>query len=55
MKIELEFTDTLYKSIRDFERKFKNVVFSVLCKHYVEDRNDLFCIDTFNKTGYRHH
>lgn len=27
MKIELEFTDTLYKSIRDFERKFKNVVF----------------------------
>jgi len=45
MKIELEFTDTLYKSIRDFERKFKNVVFSVLCKHYVEDRNDLFCIN----------
>lgn len=27
MEIELKFTDVLYKSIRDFERKFKNVIF----------------------------
>lgn len=43
MEIELKFTDVLYKSIRDFERKFKNVIFSILCKNYVEEKKDIYC------------
>lgn len=43
MEIELKFTDVLYKSIRDFERKFKNVIFSILCKNYVEKKKDIYC------------
>lgn len=45
IEIELNFTDILYKHIRNFERKFKNVIFSVLCKNYVENREDKFCIN----------
>lgn len=45
MEIELNFTDVLYKSVRKFERKLKNVIFSVLCKNYVDKKKDIYCIN----------
>ena len=45
MEIELNFTDVLYKSVRKFGRKLKNVIFSVLCKNYVDEKKDIYCIN----------
>lgn len=43
MNVELSFSNVLYKDIRGFERKFKNLVFSELCNIYVSNHDD-YCI-----------
>lgn len=43
MEVELSFTDALYRNIRSFERKLKNLVFNELCNIYVSN-DDYFCI-----------
>lgn len=43
MNVELSFSNALYRDIRSFERKFKNLVFSELCNIYVSNQ-DVYCI-----------
>lgn len=49
MDIDYRFSEILYKSIRSFERKFKNLVFSEMCKTYVNEDNDKYCINYSNE------
>lgn len=49
MNLELQFSDVLYKDIRNFERKFKNVTFSILCKRYVQEQQDIYCLNYVNE------
>ena len=41
--IESNFSHALYIDIRNFERKFKNIIFDEICKEYVDKYNDIFC------------
>lgn len=48
MKIDLEFSNCLYKDIRKFEQKFKNAVIATICNKYAKDE-DKYCLNYINE------
>lgn len=49
MKIDLEFSNCLYKNIRKFELKFKNAVFAAICNRYAMEEKDENCLNYINE------